>query len=264
MKITGTGFLSAKGTVAAESVTAGIAPVLALAEKAAALCHRGMTEISVNSQETPEEKQRVIACVMLARLLEITEATITLARGGFSVQVVSATREFLEAYFLFGNVCKDPAFVPEYFNTDLMTRQKIINQASKHKVTPFDMTNQYATAEVKAELKAQINEVRASELDTYKYASNVGCAALYDSLYRIASAATHSSPRSLGGYISEVDGIVVEVKRGPQLGEIAQRLLDQGSLLLNVRGAFEELFGLPTSPDSEILRKAFEDVDLSE
>lgn len=264
MKIIGTGFLPPEGPVVAEKVTAGIATVLALAEKAAALCHRGMAEISVNGQETPEEKQRVIACVMLARLLEITEATITLARGGFSVQVVSATREFLEAYFLFGNICKDPAFVPKYFNTDLMIRQKIINQASKHKVAPFDMTNQYATAEVKAELKSQISEVGASELDTYMNANNVGCAVLYDSLYRIASAATHSSPRSLGGYVSEVDGIIVEVKRGPQLGEIPQRLLDQGSLLLNVRGAFEVLFGLPTSPDLEILRKEFEDVDLPE
>ena len=147
----------------------------------------------------------------MARLLEITEASVFLARGGFSVQVTSATREFLEAYFLLGNVCKDPAFVPQYFNTDLKARQKLINQATKHKGAPFALANQYATDEVKAHLKAQIDEVGAMELDVYNNAKNVEADGIYDSLYRITSAATHSTPRALDGYVTEVDGLVLEV-----------------------------------------------------
>lgn len=264
MKVVGTGFLSVEGAAQAKQLAGRVAPVLELVDSAVALCHQGMVEVAIAGQETPQEKQRVIACVMLARLLEIAEATITLPRGGFCVQVVSATREFLEAYFLFGNICKDPEFVPQYFNTDLKARQKLINQASKHNGEPFVLVNQYVADDVKADLKAQIDDVGAAELDAYKNANNAGCAAIYDSLYRIASAATHSTPRTMAGYVTEVNDIVVAVRRGPQLGDIAQRVHDQGALLLNVRTAFEELFALPASSEVERLRKAIEEVELPE
>lgn len=264
MRVDGTGFLSEEGIAQAQQVAERLAPILELVENVVCLCHQGMAEAAIRDQETPQEKQRIIACVVLARLLEITEGSIALARGGFSVQVVSATREFLEAYFLFGNVCKDPAFVPQYFNSDLKTRQTLINQAFKHQGVPFASTHQYATDEVKAELQAQIDSVGAAGLDAYRNAKNVGCTVLYDSLYRITSAATHSSPRALGNYVTEVDGMVIAIARGPQLGDIAQRLLDQGALLLNVRSAFDELFVRLPTVELEPLRRAFEEIALPE
>ena len=95
-------------------------------------------------------------------------------------------------------------------------------------------------------------------MDAYKNASNVGCAGIYDSLYRIASAATHSSPRALADYVLESsDGAVLEVKRHPQLGDIGIRLLDVGAFLLNVQDAFNELFAAPASAEVALLRSEF-------
>ena len=265
LKIVGTGFLSAEGTSQATRLQVTIAPLLRLVEHAVALCQNGMTSVDLEKQNTPEGKQKILACIILARLLETAEAILTLARGGFSVEVMSATRTFLEAYFIFGNVCKNPAFVEQYFHSDLKVRQKLINQAAKHKDAPFTLINEYADKNLIAQLKEHIEEVGAAELDVYKNASSIGCAGIYDSMYRITSSATHSTPRVLASYVTEaLDGTILELKRHPQLGHIARRLHDVGNFLLTVYAGFEEIFELEPSAQVELLRAAFSSVNLPE
>jgi len=265
MQIAGDGFISVAGMRRALVLQTQLNDVLGLVVRAISSCHQALSKAAVISQDSAEDKQRIIACVVLARLLEIAEAVVLLARGGFSVEVTSTTRTFLEAYFLFGNVCKDPKFVPEYFATDMKTRLTLINQAAKHKGAPFAATNEYATPEIRTKLKEHIAEAQVEGLDAYKNASNVGCAGIYDSLYRIASAATHSSPRALADYVLESrDGTVLEVKRHPQLGDIGHRLLDVGGFLLNVRDAFDELLAEPASAEVALLRSQFAGVRIPE
>jgi hypothetical protein len=259
MRVIGTGFLSKEGIDQAQQLQKDLAQVLRLTERAIELCHNGMAGVSVPKQVTPEEKQRVIACVVLARLLEISEAVVLLARGGFSVEVESNLRNFLDAFFIFGNVCQDPEFIPEYFSTDLMNRQKLIEQAKKHKGAPFILTKEYATEEVRANLKKEIVEVKAVRMNTYDYAANVGAAHIYDSMYRIASSASHSAPRSLSGYTKEAPtGEILEVRRYPQIGSIPNHVHTVGAFLLNVYEAFGELFNLETKRELVVLRAEFD------
>lgn len=264
MKVVGTGFLSEDGVAQAQVLAEKLAPILDVAERTVRLCHEGLVQSEVQGQETLEQQQRVSAVLMLTRLLEIAESAIYQARGGFGNQVTSATREFLEAYFLFCNFCESEAFVTTYFASDLRMRQKIITQAARHQGEPFGLINQYATDEVKADLKTQVDQAKATELDVYKHANNIGCASIYDSLYRTTSAVPHSSPRSLEIYVSEVDGMVSEVRRGPQLGSIAQRLNDQAGFLLNARHALDILFGRTPPPEIDRLREELKVVELPE
>jgi hypothetical protein len=253
MKVLGTGFLSKEGIDQAQQLQKDLAQVLRLTERAIELCHNCMAGVSVPKQVTPEEKQRVIACVVLARLLEISEAVVLLARGGFSVEVESNLRNFLEAFFIFGNVCKDPDFVPEYFSTDLAIRQKIINQAMKHTGAPFISTKEYATDEVRAQLKEDIAEVAATEMNTYQYAKNLGAAHIYD-----------SAPRSLSGYTTEAPtGEILEVRRHPQMGNIPAHVRDIGTFLLNVCEAFSDLFNLDAHEEITQLRAKFQSTELT-
>ena len=259
MRVVGSGFLSREGLHVAEKVEQDLQGVLTLLSRAIDLCHEGLAAIVVPSHQSLEAKQRVIACVVMARVLEISEAIVVLARGGFSVEVTSATRTFLEAYFIFANVCEDAGFVSKYFSTDLKTRQTLINQAAKHRGPPFDSINAFATPDKREGLKKWMEELEVEGLDTYKNANNVGCAVIYDSLYRVTSAATHSSPRALGGYVLEdPDGNVLEVRRYPQLGDIGSRVHDVGCFLLIVRDAFDVLFGNVPSQAMASLRKEFE------
>lgn len=82
--------------------------------------------------ETPEEKQRVIALIILVRLLEIVESMVILAAYGVRQELQTLFRVFLDAYFLLANVCSDPGFVPVYFRTDGPERLKLLNAVTKH------------------------------------------------------------------------------------------------------------------------------------
>lgn len=265
LKFVGTGFLSPEGLNEAQQLREQIAPLLDLVTRVIALCHRGLISVEIGGQSTDKEKQKVIACVMLARLLEISEATLLLARGGFSVEVTSGLRTFLDAYFIFGNVCQDPQFVPQYFNTDLTMREKLINVALKHNAAPFQLCKAYASQAVRDDLKAHIAAASATEFNSYEYARNVGCTAIYDSLFRLASAATHSTPRSLSDYITENEhGEIVELHRHPQLSDIPARLFDLGHFLLNVCSAFDELFDVEHAVEIQALRGEIETVVVPE
>lgn len=264
MKIVGTGFLSAEGVAAALRIADELAPQLLFTQQAIELCHLGLLQIRVASQQSEKEKQKVIACVVLARLLEISEAMVLLARGGFSVEVTSSFRTFLDAYFVFGNVCNDATFIERYFQSDLEARRKLISAAFKHKIEPFDLINDYATKDVKDDLGAKITEVNALKFDSYKHALDIGCQHIYDSMYRVSSAATHSTPRALEEYVREDnDENVSDLLRKPQAGNIGARLLDLSAFLLNVRTAFDEVFELDGSAQVNQLKSRLHDLSRS-
>jgi hypothetical protein len=259
MKIIGNGFLSIQGQVEAKRLSTILTPLLDIVEEAINLCHSGLSSVLIFSQVTEVEKQRAISCVMLARLLEISESMVMLSKAGFSVEVMASMRNFLDAYFIFGNVCKNPSFIPQYFNTDLKAREKLIKVADKHKEALFEQIKNYASDEVRDELKAKIDSVNASEFNSYEYAKNVGCVAIYDSIYRISSAATHSTPRSLAAYVKENEnGEIVELYRGPQLDDIPASLYNVGTFLLTVRSAFDELFDIESTGEIMRLRSKFD------
>lgn len=263
MKILGSGFLSGAGQAEAQRLSMILKPLVDHVESAINLCHSGLSSVPRFGQVTGIEKQKAISCVMLARMLEISESMVVLSKGGFSVEVMASLRNFLEAYFIFGNVCKDPSFVPQYLNTDLKVREKLMNVADKHKEAPFEQLKNYATNDVRDELKAQITSVGASESNSYEYANNVRCAAIYDSIYRIASAATHSTPRSLAAYVTaNEDGEIIELYRRPQLNDIPASLYIMGDLLLNVRSAFDELFDIDASDEITQLQNALDATEI--
>jgi hypothetical protein len=264
MRVLGYGFLSAEGRATAAENSASFAGLLALLDEAVALCHQGIEAVDVSEQETEQGRQRIIACVVLVRLLEISEALGHLARGGFSVEVEACFRNFLEAFFIFGNVCKDAAFVTRYFNADLVARQTLANQAMKHSGQElFASIRDYATDEVRKALDAQVRSSGASRLDVFEFARGVDALHIYDSQYRVASAASHSSPRSLLGYLSSGDEHPISgVIRGPQVEGIPWRLCDAAQFLTNVRAAFDELFSTDASFDVERLRRSIESASL--
>lgn len=259
MKLVGNGFLTTEGLAEAKRFELGISTELAVVKRAIALCQAGLESVELSGQRTDVEKQRLIACVVLTRVLELSEGMVLLAQGGFSVDVTAAFRNFLDAYFIFGNLCKDPTFVARYFKGDLKVRQKLVNAAAKHRAEPFILVNAYASAQMRQELHEKILEMNATEFNSYQHATDIGCGHIYDSMYRISSAATHSTVRSLEDYVREdKEGNVIQILRKPQRGNIPERLLDLGSFLLNVRTAFDELFGLDAQNEINEIRDLLE------
>lgn len=248
MKIIGKGFTAPQNKAEAAELATKLSPLLEFTENAVNLCQQTLESIDVGDQHSNTGKQKTIASILLARMLETAEAIICLSRCGFGNDVNPMFRVFIEAYFIFGNVCKDAKFIPEYFATDLANRQRVINAAIKHKDSIFQSLKEYATEEMRETLKKEIEDAKASILDTFKNANAIGCAHIYDSIYRITSAETHTTPRSLSVYVKEeVDGTISEIFRKPSLGHIPRRLYDTSHFLLTAYSGFNELFGLDVS-----------------
>jgi hypothetical protein len=250
--VSGSGYLSSEGKQKAEVLRTQTEPLIACLEGITATCHRALHLASLGDQSTGLGQQQVFATIVFARLLEVSEALVFLAKSGFGQEVNTLFRTFLETFFIFGNVAKDSAFIPKYLATDKYIRLKLMNIAEKRNEDLFGLMKSYASPEVKAALKQEIADSDAEDLKAYDIAANIGCDALYDSMYRICSAAAHSAPRSLIPYIAEgPGGEVIEIRLGPSLGDIPNRLYDVGWFLLQVLSSYGDVLQTDLSGDNQ-------------
>ena len=207
-------------------------------------CKSFVETSEILGQETEEKRQKIIALVIAIRLLEISEASLLLMKNGMSNDANTMFRVFLDAYFIFANICSDKTFVANYFKSDTTARLKLLNSVEKHDSTLFNKINAYATQEIKSELKERIKEENIQAFNSYAYANNVDCSEIYDSMYRLMSANLHSTPRSLVKYIEEdAEGNIVTIKYYPIEDKIPERADDFSHFLIKIYSGLKETFG---------------------
>ncbi|AFJ02625.1 hypothetical protein Q7C_1476 [Methylophaga frappieri] len=254
MNVDGDGFLTEQADQRAESA---IQPHLAVFERLneiLALIRAFIKAHSVPVQESETDHQRIIALVLATRILEISEAGILIMRKGMTNESMTMLRVFLDAYFVFGNVCTNPGFVKEYFQTDLRARLKLMNVSQQHSSTLFASARAYADQE-KDNLKSTVDSEGAKAFKSEEYAKNIGCSEIYDSLYRLTSPSLHTTPRSLEKYTQEDDaGNITDLVDGPQPGDIGQHAYDFAHFLINVLGGLRDVFGETDSENQDELK----------
>jgi hypothetical protein len=196
--------------------------------------------------ETKLEQQKVATLALLAREIEVSESMVILAAYGVRQELYSLIRIFLDAYFILANVCSDQDFFREYCLTDEITRLKLMNVASTQNHELFEKLKNYADDDVRNALRGRIEEDGIRPFRSEEYAKKVGCSAIYDSRYRLASSAIHTSPRCLQEYIeTNDDGYVCRIVRN---GDAAGRdlvLADMASFLLVLLQGVCEVFAHP-------------------
>ena len=178
--------------------------LVAVFAKAISCANELLRALPLVPQGTDAEKQRVIAGVLLGRVIEIVESTFLLASRESRVETITMFRVFLDAYFVLANVCSNPGFLSTYFRSDEAERLKLMRAASKRTSEMFQKLNDYASLEVQSELDTRIQQEKIQAFNSFMYAENVGCGDIYDTMYRLSSAPVHSSPRALEDFV-EVD-----------------------------------------------------------
>lgn len=218
------------------------------------------TSVSAHApHETPEEKQKVIALALLVRLIEIVESIFILSAHGIRQELHTLFRVFLDAYFLIANVCSDAEFVRVYFLTDEPNRLKLLNAATKHDHELFSRLKEYGTEELRTELDHRIKEDKIQTFNSFLFAENVGCAEIYDSLYRISSASVHTSPRCLKQYVeADVQGNIVKILHKGDAETTREVLYDTMCFLLKALRGISELFVHPATDRITQLEVAIE------
>ncbi|WP_129141752.1 DUF5677 domain-containing protein [Modicisalibacter coralii] len=244
MKIIGSGYLSPVGqAVAAELTSSNQAGFDALLETIGSFrCFASSREVV--SQESVADKQKVISLILAVRLLEIAEAAYVVMQHGMSTEADSLFRTFLDAYFVFGNVCSNEKFVTEFFKSDEANRLKLINADRKHSTDLFKPANEGISEKHRTDLKARVEGEKIQAFNSYKYATDIGCEHIYDSMCRIVSAAAHTTPRALVDYAEEdAAGNVLSARDGPSEGSIPQRLHEFAHFLIQALSGLQEVFG---------------------
>ncbi len=244
MNVEGDGFLSNDGSEKSARIVARNSGVFSSFEETIRDCKSFVLSTSMKGQDSEKNRQQIIAIVVAIRLLEICEAALLILKNGMSNEADTLFRVFLDAYFVFANICKDPGFIVEYFKSDEAARLKLLNSVEKHNSELFKEINEYATHELKVQLKQKIKEEKIQDFKSYAYADKAGCAEMYDSLYRLMSAPLHTTPRSLEKYIEEDEhGNITKIKYYPVEDDIPQRAYDFSYHLIKVIGGLKDVFG---------------------
>lgn len=243
MKVSGDGFLTKSGCDKSARIVEDHSRVFEALEEIIKKCRSFVLAANMNGQNTDKDRQKIIAVVMAVRILEITEAAFLILKNGMSNEADTLFRVFLDAYFIFANTCIDPEFVVEYFRSDEAVRLKIMNAAGKHNSEFFKALNEYATPELKEDLKQKIKDENIRGFKSEEYARRADCAEMYDSMYRLMSAPLHTTPRSLEKYTEEdQNGTITKVKYYPVEAEIPQRAYDFAYHLIKVMGGLNDVF----------------------
>lgn len=244
MKIKGEGFLSGTGQKEAQQLVTRHAGIFHSLESAIAKFRFFASSLEVREQDTEADRQKIIALVLAVRLLEISEASLLIMKNGMSNEANTMFRVFLDAYFVFANVCNDASFVAKYFKSDEGKRLTLLNSVNKHNSELFEQVKDYASETLKSELKKKIAEEKILMVSTYAFAGNVDFSEIFDSMYRLMSASLHTAPRSLEKYTEEDEnGIVVAIKDFPLEGDIPQRGYDFSYFLIRSLSGLKEVFG---------------------
>lgn len=174
--------------------------------------HQLLRSLPIGSQDSDVEKQKVIAAVLLARHIEIVESCFLLASRGVRLETATLFRVYLDAYFVLANVCSDAGFLSTYFRSDEAERLKLMRAATKREDEMFREIREYASHKLQDELDVRIKAEKIQAFNSFIYAKNVGCENIYDSMYRLSSAAVHSSPRALENLIeTDADGHITHI-----------------------------------------------------
>lgn len=248
MKIDGAGFLNTPLPDIGCTVPGANRNLFEVLVDLSAFAEKLKSEIVVQRQETPEEKQRVIAAVALVRLLEVVQSVAILAAHGVREELHSMFRIFLDAYFVLGNCCASADFIPVYFRTDLPARLKLLNAVAKHQTDLFKLVNEYATAEAKGELGSKIKAEKIDAFNSYLFACNVDCDQIYDSIYRLVSASVHTTPRCLEHYVeTDAEGNIIRVMHRPDPDTTDRVIFDISWFFIKALRVVIELFEIHRS-----------------
>ena len=189
--------------------------------------------------------QEVLAAATFLRILQGFQATVILAKFGLVLDSQVVLRGVLESLFILKLICEETAFVSEYVGSDSVQRLKWMNIAHQSKNPNFDSLRNYATPEVREKLRQEIAKHDWKELKVEEIARRAGLSHVYDTDYRILSAAVHTLPRVIESMTSFDDtGGVTGFNSGPSDEGLDYVLFTAQRTLFMALVAVAKLFGL--------------------
>jgi hypothetical protein len=171
------------------------------------LAHGFKYDLQVHNQDAQE---MILGCLLI-RLLNNFQGIVILTNYGLVIEAKILLRSMLETLFILKICCEDKDFINKYIKSDQVYRYKLLNIPENNPDRIFDALREYATKDIKKQVKENIKVDNIKEFEIYELAEKAGLKSHYDSAYRLLCNTSHSGVRSLEEYL------VLDEKREVQI-----------------------------------------------
>jgi len=161
------------------------------------LAHASKYDLQIHNQEAQE---MMLGCLMI-RLLNNFQGIVILSNYGLVVEAKILLRSMLETLFILKICCEDKDFIDKYIKSDQVYRYKLLNIPRNNPDHIFDALREYATEDIKKQVKDNIKVNNIEGFEIYELAEKAGLKSHYDSAYRLLCNTSHSGVRSLEEYL---------------------------------------------------------------
>jgi hypothetical protein len=187
------------------------------------------------------ESFRLTGFVLFARMLELYQGVLLLVDRGSRSGTRILFRSFLEAYFHFSAIHKDPAYLAEYLEQFEVDRKSLVKRI--HKTEDKGMEN--LRRPITPELIAEVESIRVSRMSVENVAKRGGNYNIYLTAYALLSRSVHSSAGDLEDHlaIDEESKDVVAFRYGPTDAETIRAVGLAGITLSEVLRDIAKDFG---------------------
>jgi len=195
-----------------------------------------------------EDLQELMAAILFTKVLEGFQGAFLLIKRGFLAEPKALMRVVLENLFVLKRCCEDREFPFDYLAYDEKQRLNLLNWASNQSGGFYPLLREYATKELKAEIKEKIERESIKDFShAEQLAEKAGMKSFYG-IYKCLSGFIHASPKSLERYkVFDEGGNVVELRHGPDDEHVRIDLLTLADFLILAIQAFCHLFDLEES-----------------
>jgi len=219
-------------------------------------CHKIRSKLVADNSEGKE----VVAACLCIKIMNGQQAAIILCEMGLTYEAEIVMRAVFEAMVILLNIVNKEGFLVEYAKSDDIDRKKLMKGVQRNNAPFFEEVKKIGIEKALKEVDERIRDEGVKERNLKELAENVGMLGLYDSVYRIASGAVHSSPRQVSEYcISDKEGRVIGFKSGPiDEGAVLKVLHTAIGLVLIALRSIDKQFKLGIIAEIEVYEKRLE------
>lgn len=178
-------------------------------------------------------------------MLEIYQAILIVIGRGMTSAGRVLFRTYLESYFYFAAIHKDPNFLEEYLNQFHVQRRSLVNRLRNSKSPGLEQIRKPLTDDLIAEIKQTIEQEKISKLSVEKAAEKAGLHDVYLTAYAILSGAVHTNVSDLESHLDydEQENAIKGFKYGPS-DEETRRIICLATMTMSeVLDTISQTFG---------------------
>lgn len=204
-------------------------------------CHKFLSGRSVDLGS----ELQLTTSVLFARMLEIYQAILIVIGRGMTSAGRVLFRTYLEAFFYFAAIHRDPHFLKEYLNQFHVRRRSFVNRLRNSTSPGLEHLRKPLTDDLIVEIKQTMDQEKISKISVEKAAEKAGLHDIYLTAYAILSGAVHTNAADLESHLDydEQENAIRGFKYGPS-DEETRRIVGLASMTMaEALGTISQTFG---------------------